>query len=156
MSNQKFFYVSYIKTTPEELWRALTSSEFTRQYWMGNRVESDWKIGSTVKFTSPDGKLVLSGKVLAAERPKLLSYTWSLQLSEEVKSEKPSRVVFQLERYEPNPQLVKLTVMHDEFPENSKVFPGINEGWPMVLSGLKTLLETKEGTSFEGTCGQPH
>lgn len=153
MSDQKFFYVSYIKTTPDELWRALTSPEFTRQYWMDNRVDSDWKIDSTVKFTSRNGKLTISGKVLAAERPKLLSYTWSLQLSEEVKSEKPSRVVFQIERYEPNPQLVKLTVTHDGFPENSKVFPGINEGWPLVLSGLKTLLETKEGTFIEGTCG---
>jgi uncharacterized protein YndB with AHSA1/START domain len=153
MSPQKFFYVSYIKTTPDELWRALTSPEFTRQYWMDNRVDSDWKIGSTVKFTSADGKLTISGKVLASERPKLLSYTWSLQLSEETKLEKPSRVVFQIERYEPNPQLVKLTVTHDDFPVNSKVFPGISTGWPLVLSGLKTLLETKEGTFVEGTCG---
>jgi uncharacterized protein YndB with AHSA1/START domain len=114
---------------------------------MDNRVESDWKIGSTVKFTSSDEKLTISGKVLAAERPKLFSYTWSLQLSEEVKSEKPSRVVFQIERYEPNPQLIKLTVTHDEFPVNSKVFPGISTG---VASGLERLKNVvgDEGRDF--------
>jgi uncharacterized protein YndB with AHSA1/START domain len=70
MDHQKFSYVSYIKTTPEELWEALTGSEFTRQYWMGNRVESDWRPGSSVNFIATDGRLVLLGKVLDCEKPK--------------------------------------------------------------------------------------
>jgi uncharacterized protein YndB with AHSA1/START domain len=153
MRNQKFFYVIYIKAIPDELWEALTSSQFTRQYWMGNNVESDWKTGSSVKFIKPDGRVILSGKILASEKPKVLSYTWSYQTDELMRAEKPSRVTFLLERFEPNPELVKLTVSHDEFPENSKAFPNISNGWPMVLSGLKTLLETKRAILFQGTCG---
>jgi|SRR5450432_1934464 len=152
MDHQKFSYVSYIKTTPEELWEALTGSEFTRQYWMGNRVESDWRPGSSVKFIAPDGRLVLMGKVLDCEKPKVLSFTWSYQIDEAMRAEKPSRVTFRLERFAPNSELVKLTVTHDEFPDNSLVFPQISSGWPMVLSGLKTLLETKHGTIVQGYC----
>jgi uncharacterized protein YndB with AHSA1/START domain len=150
MNHQKFLYVSYIKTTPEELWQALTGSEFTRQYWMGNRVETDWKAGSSVKFIKQDGRLVLLGKVLACEEPKVLSYTWSYQIDEAMRAEKPSRVTFLLERFASNSELVKLTVTHDEFPDNSLVFPQISNGWPMVLSGLKTLLETKHAIIFQG------
>ena len=83
----------------------------------------------------------------------MLSYTWSMQADEQMRDEKPSRVTFLLEGFEPNPQLVKLTVSHDEFPENSKVFPSISNGWPMVLSSLKTLLETKRAIAFKGSCG---
>ena len=152
MHQEKFVYVSYIKTTPEELWEALTGSEFTRQYWIGNGVESDWRPGSPVKFIKPDGTLVLMGKVLACEQFKVLSYTWSYQIDEAMRAEKPSRVTFLLERVAPNPELVKLTVTHDEFPDNSVVFPQISDGWPMVLSGLKTLLETKHGIISQGCC----
>jgi uncharacterized protein YndB with AHSA1/START domain len=152
MSNQKYLYVTYIRTSPDELWEALTSSEFTRQYWMGHDIESDWKAGSSVKFTH-DGKIILSGKILASEKPEVLSYTWSMQADEQMLDEKPSRVTFLMERFESNPELVKLTVSHDEFPENSKVFPSISNGWPMVLSSLKTLLETKRAIPFKGACG---
>ena len=152
MNNQKFVYVTYIRTSPDELWEALTSSEFTRQYWMGHDVESDWKAGSSVKFTH-NGKTILSGKILASEKPNVLSYTWSMQVDEQMQDERPSRVTFLLEPFESNPELVKLTVSHDEFPENSKVFPSISNGWPMVLSSLKTLLETKRAIPFKGSCG---
>ncbi len=83
----------------------------------------------------------------------MLSYTWSFLADEQMRAEKPSRVTFLLERYAPNPEVVKLTVTHDEFPEDSKVFPNISNGWPMVLSSLKTLLETKRAIHFQGTCG---
>lgn len=153
MKSQIFMYVTYIRTTPEKLWEALTSSEFTREYWMGNTVESDWKTGSSVRFIKPDGKGILTGTILAADKPKVLSYTWSYHGTEEAQAEKPSRVTFLLERFEPNPDLVKLTVTHDEFPENTTIFSDISNGWPMVLSSLKTLLETKQAIHFSGTCG---
>ncbi|GFE62891.1 SRPBCC family protein [Geobacter sp. AOG2] len=154
MNSPIFLYVSYIRTTPEELWEALTSSEFTREYWMGLTVESDWKTGSSVRFIKPDGSSVLSGAILAAEKPQVLSYTWSYQGTEQARAEKPSRVTFLLERFEPDPNLVKLTVTHDEFPENTTVFKDISNGWPMVLSSLKTLLETKQAMHFTGNCGK--
>ncbi|MBX9865386.1 MAG: SRPBCC family protein [Burkholderiales bacterium] len=152
MNTQQFFYISYIQTTPDELWDALTKSEFTRQYWMGNDVESDWRTGSSVKFIKLDRKGVLFGKVLAADKPKILSYTWSFQKDELTQPEKPSRVTFLLEQLSSNPELVKLTVTHDEFQENSTEFNDISNGWPMVLSSLKTLLETKQAIHFQGTC----
>src|SRR5262249_22738812 len=100
----------------------------------------------------PGGRVVLVGKVLASEKPKVLSYTWSFQIDEETRAEKPSRITFVLECVEPNPEVVKLTVTHDEFPDKSIVFPQINTGWPMVLSSLKTLLETKRAILFQGAC----
>ncbi|MHB1287463.1 MAG: SRPBCC family protein [Leptospirales bacterium] len=151
MNNQRFIYVSYIKTTADELWEALTSPEFIRQYWMDNIVESDWKKGSSVKFMKRDGNLILTGKILASEKPRVLSYTWSFQMDEALRTENPSQVTFLLERFEANPDLMKLTVTHDDFPENSKAFPRISIGWPMVLSSLKTLLETKRAIHF--MCG---
>jgi uncharacterized protein YndB with AHSA1/START domain len=97
--------------------------------------------------------IILCGKILASERPNVLSYTWSMQADEQMRDERPSRVTFLLEPFGRDPELVKLTVSHDEFPENSKVFPGISNGWPMVLSSLKTLLETKHAIPFKGSCG---
>src|SRR5690242_8193548 len=117
MSTQTFRYVSYIRTTLDELWEALTDPAFTRRYWMDNSVASDWQTGSQVTFTHPAGKVVRVGTVLIDERPRLLSYTWSLQTDEQLRAEKPSRVAFLLERYEHNPEVVRLTVTHDGFPE---------------------------------------
>lgn len=154
MNGKIFVYVSYIRTTPGELWDALTSPEFTRDYWVENSVESDWQTGSPVRFVKPDGSSVLSGTVLASEKPRMLSYTWSYSGTEQARAEKPSRVTFLLERFEPNPDVVKLTVTHDEFPENTTVFKDISNGWPMVLSSLKTMLETKQAIHFTGTCGK--
>jgi Activator of Hsp90 ATPase homolog 1-like protein len=88
------------------------------------------------------------GRVLACEQFKVLSYTWSYQIDEAMRGEKPSRVTFLLERVAANPELVKLTVTHDEFPDNSVVFPQISSGWPMVLSGLKTLCSKRSMELF--------
>lgn len=152
MSKQKFLYVSYIKTTPDILWKALTSAEFTRKYWLGQSIVCDWKVGSPLKFVKADGVVVNLGKVLIVEKPKILSYTWSPQTQKELSAETPSRVTFHLE---PDEQIVKLIVTHDGFPANSKVFPQINNGWPVILSNLKSLLETEKpltGKSTIGTC----
>jgi uncharacterized protein YndB with AHSA1/START domain len=147
MENQKFVYVTYINTTPEKLWAALTKSEFTKKYWFGSDIESDWKIGSTVKFRR--GQEITDDQILLKfEPPRLLSYTWHNVCHEEFRQEKPSRVTFEIERLGKQPGLqgsaVKLTVTHDDFAADSKVFPSISNGWPAVLSGLKSLLENGE------------
>ncbi|MBI3596006.1 MAG: SRPBCC family protein [Nitrospirae bacterium] len=152
MSKQKFVYVSYIKTTIDVLWKALTSPEFTRKYWLGQSIVCDWKVGSPLKLVKTDGVVVNLGKVLIVEKPKVLSHTWNPQTKEGTSVEAPSRVTFHLE---PDEQIVKLTVTHDEFPVNSKVFPQINGGWPVIISSLKSLLETDKpltGKSSTGTC----
>ena len=149
MDKQKFFYVSYIKTTPDILWKALTSTEFSRQYWMGNSIQCDWKVESLLQFTNSDGVVVNQGKVLIADKPKTLSYTWNPQTNGKMRAETPSRVTFHLEYIN---QLVKLTVTHDEFIENSKIFPQISIGWPLILSSLKSMLETGNPLLYESLC----
>lgn len=138
MSKPQFVYTTYIQTTPEELWEALTNGEFTQKYWCGFRIESDWKVGSPLKLYAPDGTLAHSDKVLRADYPKVLSYGWK-PLMKNVPDEAPSIVTFEIE---PKEDVVKLTVTHYDFPENSKILPMISRGWPLVLSSLKTILES--------------
>jgi uncharacterized protein YndB with AHSA1/START domain len=136
----EFIYVSYIETTPEKLWEALTSSDFTRRYWWDTRVVSDWKVGSPFSLVL-NGRTTDVGEVLEAARPRRLSYTFSHILNEAARNERPSRVTFVLE---PHGKLVKLTLTHDDFAEDSVVIDGISKGWPAIMSSLKSLLETGE------------
>ena len=137
MNKPGFVYTTYIETTPEKLWHALTDGDFTERYWFGHRVASAWEIGSPYKFTN-HGKNTIEGKVLAFEPPKRLSYSWD-NVSPELKHERSSRVTFDLE---PRGKVVKLTVTHDNLDEGGKTFRGVSGGWPMVIASLKSLLET--------------
>ena len=145
-SGPTFVYVTYIATTPERLWQALTDGAFTSQYWFGTRIESDWRVGSRVTFWR-DGALSDSGEVLEYAPPWRLSYTWHVEFHEEFRGEKPSRVTFELE---PAADAVKLTIVHDQFEPGSKVFAAINGGWPKVLASLKSFLETARGLAVAG------
>jgi uncharacterized protein YndB with AHSA1/START domain len=138
MDKPRFVYVMYIATTPEKLWEALTSGEFTYHYWAGRRIQSDWKPGSPVQHITEDGSLDWQGLVLQADPPKLLSYTFDDQRGVENRRERPSRVTFELVPYMGH---VKLTLTHDDFEPGSKILEGISVGWPAILSGLKSLLE---------------
>ncbi len=138
MSKPEFVYTTYIETTPEKLWRALTDGDFTERYWFGHRVVSDWKVGSPYRFTHPGSLSPPEGKVLISDPPKKLAYTWN-GCSEEAKRERTSRVTFDIER---RGKVVKLTVTHDNLDEGGVTIRGISEGWPMVLASLKSLLET--------------
>jgi uncharacterized protein YndB with AHSA1/START domain/DNA-binding transcriptional ArsR family regulator len=161
MDRPSFVYTTYIQTTPERLWEALTSSAFTMRYWNA-AFETDWEPGSEmvwsllgVRVTHPEQV------VLEADPPRRLSYTWhtftpELARAAEVDedrfaaaaAEPRSRVVFELE---PAGSAVKLTVIHDGFPEESTAAQLVTNGWPRVLSRLKTLLETGETFQIEST-----
>ncbi|MGY3620974.1 SRPBCC family protein [Bradyrhizobium sp. USDA 10063] len=138
MSKPEFVYVTYIETTPEKLWEALTDSEFTKRYWFNTEAKSDWKVGSAFALVM-NGTTTDVGEILEADRPRRLAYTFKHQLDEELRKEPPTKVVFTIE---PHGSLVKLTVTHEGFVEGSKLLDGISKGWPAILSGLKTLLET--------------
>ena len=140
MPRPEFIYVTYIETTPEKLWEALTSSDFTKRYWWDTRVVSDWKVGSPFSLVL-NGRTTDVGEVLEAERPRRLSYTFRHILNEAARNERPSRVTFVLE---PHGKLVKLTLTHEDFAEDSVVIDGISKGWPAIMSSLKSLLETGE------------
>ena len=136
----QFVYVIYVRTTAEKLWRALTDAEMSAQYWSGNSIVSDWKVGSPFALKGRPGNVVI-GKVLEVDPPRRLAYTFHSQ-HDGLEKEGPSRVTFELEPLEDQ---VKLTVTHDEFPVGSEVFGHISRGWPHVLSSLKSFLESGKG-----------
>jgi uncharacterized protein YndB with AHSA1/START domain len=138
MSKPEFVYVTYIETTPEKLWEALTNSEFSKRYWFGTEVRSDWNVGSSFALVT-DGKTSDTGEILEADRPRRLSYTFKHELFEEMRNEPATKVAFTLEPYG---NIVKLTVTHEGFMEGSKLLGAVSNGWPAILSGLKSLLET--------------
>jgi uncharacterized protein YndB with AHSA1/START domain len=135
MSKPEFVYTTYIETTPEKLWHALTDSDFTERYWFGYRATSDWKVGSPFRFAK-QGQASVEGKVLVSDPPKRLAYSWD---AVKTPRERTSRVTFDIE---PRGNVVKLTVTHDELDERGETFRNISGGWPMVIASLKSLLET--------------
>jgi uncharacterized protein YndB with AHSA1/START domain len=146
MSKPEFVYTTYIETSAEKLWQALTDGDFTERYWFGHRVASDWEIGSPYKFAK-QGKNTIEGKVLAFEPHKRLAYTWDPCSPN---GERTSRVTFDLE---PRGNVVKLTVTHDNLDEGGKTFRDISGGWPMVIASLKSLLETGRPLPADMSCG---
>jgi uncharacterized protein YndB with AHSA1/START domain len=138
MSKPEFVYVTYINTTPEKLWEALTSPEFTQQYWGGRRIQSDWKVGSPVQHIEAGGDLDWHGEVLQSDPLKLLSYTFDLTPPGQSGGEPASRVTFQLQPYG---NAMRLTTTHDNFEAGSEVLQGVSQGWPGILSSMKSLLE---------------
>jgi uncharacterized protein YndB with AHSA1/START domain len=137
MRKPEFVYVTYIETTPEKLWHALTDGDFTERYWFGVRLKSDWKVGSRFSMMR-DGVENDAGEVVEVDPPRLLSYTF-VNLSEKYRGERPARATFVLEPYG---NLVKLTLTHEDFDEGSRMLPAISKGWPAILSSLKSILET--------------
>ena len=138
MRKPEFVYVTYIETTPEKLWEALTSSEFSKRYWFGTELKTDWKVGSPFALVM-NGTTTDTGEILEADRPRRLSYSFQHVLDDEMRSERPTKVVFTIE---PHGKLVKLTLTHEGFAEGNKHLDGISKGWPAILSSLKSLLES--------------
>jgi uncharacterized protein YndB with AHSA1/START domain len=138
MRKPEFIYVTYIETTPEQLWDALTSSEFSRRYWFGTELRSDFKVGSRLALVM-NGETTDTGEILKADPPRRLSYTFRHEVNEAMRREPATKVTFRLEAFG---NLVKLTVTHEGFVEGSQLLGAISRGWPAILSGLKSLLET--------------
>ena len=138
MRKPEFVYVTYIETTPEKLWQALTDGDFTQRYWFGMRLRSDWKVGSSFEMVHGDGSVSDAGKVVECDPPRRLAYTF-INVSDTYKGEVPALATFVLEPYG---RLVKLTLTHEGFSEDSKFLNGISKGWPAILSSLKSILET--------------
>jgi uncharacterized protein YndB with AHSA1/START domain len=135
----KFVYVTYIRTTPEKLWAALTEPEFTKKYWLGAHVVSDFKAGSAWKLEFDDGRLADSGEILESDPPRRLVIKWLNQWSPEINAEGYSRCTMTLEAAD---SAVKLTVEHAIDKPKAKLIDAVSGGWPKILSNLKSLLET--------------
>ncbi len=139
MGNDRFVYVTFIRTTPEKLWAALIEPEFTRQYWFGSIQKSDWKPDSPWQLIGADGTVTDTGSVLEIDPPRRMVISWRNEFMPDLKADGYSRATFELE---PQQDVVKLTVTHEIGKQGSKFIQAVSGGWPMVLSGLKSLLET--------------
>lgn len=145
MSPDRFYYVIYIRTTPEKLWDALLKPEFTRQYWAGCWQDCAWTVGASWKLMIPDGRVGDTGEVLEIDPPRKLVLSWRNEFTE-LREEGYSRATFELE---PKGDMVKLTIAHEIDRPKSKFIETVSNGWPTILSSLKSLLET--GDSLEAT-----
>ena len=139
-----FVYVTYIRTTPEKLWEALTKPEFQRVYWFGVILESTWDEGAPWKMIFKDGRVADTGEVLESKRPHRLVVSWRNEFRPELKEEGYARCTFEIEIVH---EAVKLTVIHEMDRPKSKLIESVSVGWPKILSNLKSLLEN--GKTFE-------
>lgn len=151
MTKPSFVYVTYIATTPEKLWRALVDTDLMRQYWVdpsggdpGHVNVSDWKPGSPWQHQRLDDAHTVDvvGKVVESAPARRLVYTWARPRDAEDETQH-SRVSFDIEPH--GDTLVRLTVMHEDLERDPKMLAGVSDGWPKILSNLKTLLETGRG-----------
>jgi len=130
-------YEIYIRTTPERLWQAITDPEIRSKYNFGAGIHSDWTPGSHYRMEHPAGGVLGEGDIIQADPPRRLVQTMVALWSDEVKSEGSSRVTWEIE---PVGDSCRLTVTHDQLRDNAN--EELYGGWPMILSGLKTWLET--------------
>jgi uncharacterized protein YndB with AHSA1/START domain len=143
---EKVFEI-YIRTTPDRLWEAITDPEIRAKYHFGLAVRSDWKPGSRLEMSSPRADTPLGeGEVLEAEPPRRLVHTMTALWGEDVKAEGQSRVSWEIE---PIGDSCRLTVVHDQLRDGAN--DQLYGGWPMILSGLKTWLETGELLTTPGS-----
>jgi uncharacterized protein YndB with AHSA1/START domain len=139
MAKSTFVYVTYIRTTPEKLWSALTDAEVMKQYWFGVHCESQWTAGSSWKLVYPDGRNTDAGEIVEAEPPRRLVIRWQHQDKPELKAEGESHCTMELRSSGP---AVKLSITHTIERAPSNFIAAVSGAWPMVISNLKSLLET--------------
>ena len=161
MEKIEFVYTTFIRTTPEKLWQALTSGDFSEKYWFGFRVEVDLKVGGVIRILPPKGMEQHgdhAGEVLVCEPYRKLVYTWKQNDAPEIASKRDglSRVTYELT---PMGSQVKLRLIHenllpDDIEKDPNTFRGINNGWPAVISSLKSLLETGEAIVMAPNCSE--
>ena len=132
--------MTYIDTSPKTLWRALTTPEYTEKYWGGRRIESEWDVGSPVVHRTEDGQWDWQGEVLEFDAPNLLAYTFQGPDAEDT----ASRVTIRLQTYG---DVVRVLLNHDELADEDDL-RGISQGWPAILSSLKSLLETGDALEY--------
>ncbi|MEO5916401.1 MAG: SRPBCC family protein [Luteolibacter sp.] len=140
----KLVYVSTIRTTPTKLWEALTDPDFIQQYWFGRRNTSSWQVGEVIESRSPEGELEWQGKILKCIPEKEVTFSFDT-----LADESPSTVRFNIEALG---EEVQLTITHEDFPEVSAVRDRVSGGWPGIIAGIKSLLETGSAGDLPSPC----
>lgn len=139
MAKSTFVYVTYIRTTPQQLWSALTDAEFMKAYWFGMHCDSQWTAGSPWKMVRPDGSVCDAGEIVEAVPARRLVIRWQHQDNPQLKAEGDSLCTMDID---PAGTATKLTITHTIEREPSKLIGAVSGGWPMILSNLKSLLES--------------
>ena len=137
--SDRFLYVTYIRTTPEKVWDALMDPKLNKLYWFGAFMQSEWKKGADWKIVLDDGRVADTGEIVEIEKPKKIVIKWRNEFMPELKAEGWSRCTIELE---PTGEMVKLSILHEIDKDGSKFIQAVSGGWPKIMSGLKTLLET--------------
>lgn len=135
----QFVYVIYIKTTPEQLWGALTDPTFIPTFWLGSSVTSSFEKGASWTLKKADGETDTVGEILEITPPRKMVIRWQNQRIPELAADGPSLCTLELE---PRADAVKLTITHEIERSPSKLIEAVSGGWPLVLSNLKSVLET--------------
>jgi len=131
-----------IKSTPEQIWQALTDPNMTSKYWYNGSIHSDWKPGSPFNIWNPQGKVQAKGVLLVVEPYQKLVMSWELVSLPDTIEESPSRITWEIEPHAEYTGVTIVTVIHDEFEQSLNTSKVLKNGLPVVLSGMKTLLET--------------
>jgi uncharacterized protein YndB with AHSA1/START domain len=135
-------YELFIRARPERIWDGITRPEFTSRYFYEGHLRSTLAPGSPIEFLTADGQSMVDGEVVEADPPRRLVHTWRMLYDPKLAADAPSRVSWEIEPVDGG--VCKLTVVHDQFQPGSPTFQEVAGGWTLVLSGLKTLLETGE------------
>jgi uncharacterized protein YndB with AHSA1/START domain len=140
-------YTIYIASTPEKVWQALTTAEFSKKYFSGFAVEAELKVGGAFVARAPDGSVHISGEVIECDPPRRLTITWNVNWPALVEKLGPTLVTYEIE---PAGNAVKLTLIqaHDR-PIDDDILSGGRQGWPAILSSLKSLLETGQALTIK-------
>ncbi len=148
MTPPKHVYVTYIRTTPEQLWEAITDPAWTARYFHGTRIDLRPERGAKLVYRNPDESLAVDGEVLDVEVGKRLSVSWRSLWSDALAREAASRVTFEIEAA--GAQQCRLTVIHDRLEASPRTAEEVGQGWPWILSSLKSVLETGEALPTPG------
>ena len=141
-----FVYAVYIRATPEAIWRAITETESTQRYFYGSAVDCEWRPGSPYRMTI-DGELQIEGEILEVDPPRRLVQSWHGVWDEGMAADAPTRVTWEIK--DEIPGVSRLTVTHGGLVAGSATLEQVSDGWPFILSGLKSLLETGRGLGGE-------
>jgi uncharacterized protein YndB with AHSA1/START domain/DNA-binding transcriptional ArsR family regulator len=137
----RYVFTTFIRSTPERIWQALTDSDFTVRYYYNSTVHSDWAVGSRYEYRH-DGAAAIEGLVLESDPPRRLALTFKALWSDAVRADAPSRIIFEIDDAERG--VSKLTVIHEDLEGRDATRDEVVGGWPLIAAGLKTLLETGE------------
>lgn len=139
IAESSFVYVTFIRTTPEKLWSALTDPDQMKEYWFGMHIETEWKKGAEWRMIFSDGRVADTGQILEFERPRRIQLKWRNEFRPELKAEGFTVCTMDLE---PIGATLRLTITHTIERAQSKFIEAVSGGWPKILSNLKSLLET--------------